>query len=372
MNLEQPSSNRTELYIGLMSGTSLDGVDAVLTDFSSQHPKQVAAYYLPYPRDLSERLLALQYCDGDELHRSAALGNELARLYSLAVAAVLGQAGVNAESVQAIGCHGQTVRHNPKEGYTLQLGNPALLAELSGIHVVADFRSRDIAAGGQGAPLVPAFHQAVFRSAETHRVILNIGGIANVTNLDPDSLTSGFDTGPGNMLLDAWIRRHQGKDFDEGGVWASEGQAIPRLLDRLLAHPFFGWAPPKSCGREEFNVDWLNSHLVGEEAAIDVQATLLQLTARSIAAAIENWCGRPDELVVCGGGARNDALLKQLSLHIPHTRVLTSAALGIDADWVEAVAFAWLARQTLKGLPGNLPSVTGAKGTRILGAIYPR
>lgn len=361
-----------DLYIGLMSGTSLDGIDAVLADFGTHPPKLITTHYIPYPRELAGRLLALQKKNGDELHRAALIGNDLARLYHRAVESVLDQAGILAESVDAIGCHGQTIRHNPSECYSLQLGNPALLAELCGINVVADFRSRDMAAGGQGAPLVPAFHDAVFRAPGVHRVILNIGGIANVTDLNPASLTNGFDTGPGNMLLDAWVQRHTGQTYDEGGAWASGGQVVPRLLDALLTHPFFSSVPPKSCGREQFNLEWAESHLAGGEPSEDVQATFLELTARSTASGIERWCGKPTELVVCGGGAHNAALLKRLATHLPQTRVLTSDMLGIGADWVEALAFAWLARQTRFGLPGNLAAVTGAKGGRILGAIYPR
>ncbi len=372
MNSDEIRKNTaTGLYAGLMSGTSLDGVDAVLADFDTFPPKLIAAHYLPYSRGLSERLLALQKMGLDEVHQAALLGNEIARLYHQAVETVLEKAIVTAESVRAVGCHGQTIRHNPHDGYSLQLGNPALLAELSGISVVADFRSRDIAAGGQGAPLVPAFHEAVFRSPEVHRIILNVGGIANVTSLNPGSVTIGFDTGPGNMLLDAWVQRHTGQAFDEGGMWASTGHVIPRLLDTLLTHPFFGLAPPKSCGREQFNIDWLQSNLAGNVPAQNVQATLLELTARSITSAIECWCSRPDELVVCGGGAHNATLLRRLSVLLPQTWVMTSDTLGIGSDWVEALAFAWLARQTLLGLPGNLPDVTGARGERILGAIYP-
>lgn len=373
MNSGKPPKDTAELYIGLMSGTSLDGVDATLVDFSEQPPRMVATCYLPYPRELAERLLGLQNNGEDELHRAALLGIQLTGLYYLAVQGLLGEAGVAAAAVRAIGCHGQTVRHNPVEGYTLQLGNPALLAELCDISVVADFRSRDIAAGGQGAPLVPAFHEAVFRSPEIHRVILNVGGIANVTNLGPASATTGFDTGPGNILLDAWAQRHTGKAYDEGGKWASSGRVIPQLLEALLAHPYFSTTPPKSCGREQFNLDWLGKHLpIDRTAAVDIQATLLEFTACSITSAIQRWCGIPNELVVCGGGAHNEVLLKRLAIHLPQTEVLTSEALGIGVDWVEAEAFAWLARQTLLGLPGNLPTVTGSRGGRILGAIYPR
>ena len=361
----------TDLYVGLMSGTSLDGVDTVLADFGIFPPKLIATHYLPYPRKLSDRLLALQRAGSNELHNAALIGNEIAHLYHQAVEAVLEEGSIKAKSVCAIGCHGQTIRHNPRNGYTLQLGNPALLSELSGISVVADFRSRDVAAGGQGAPLVPAFHDAVFRVPEVHRIILNVGGIANVTTLKPDSNTTGFDTGPGNILLDAWVQQEKGCPFDEGGNLASSGNLIPRLYNTLITHPFFSLAPPKSCGREEFNIDWIMTNLLGGERPQDVQATLLELSARSIASATENWCGIPDELVVCGGGARNTALLKRLSVLFPQTRVMASDMLGIGANWIEALAFAWLARQALLGLPGNLPCATGARGARILGAIYP-
>ncbi len=364
-------NSAAELYIGLMSGTSLDGVDAVLADFVASPPKLLATHFLSYPRELSTRLLALQKMGPDELHQAAVLGNEIVRLYHHAVEAVLEKTGVMADSVLAVACHGQTIRHNPHDGYSLQLGNPALLAELCGIRVVADFRSRDIAAAGQGAPLVPAFHEAVFRSSGIHRIILNLGGIANVTNLAPDSDVTGFDTGPGNMLLDAWVQRHTGQAFDGNGNWASCGHVIPLLLDSLLSHPFLGLAPPKSCGREQFNIEWLESNLIGGEPAQDVQTTLLEFSAKTISSAIERWCGLPDELVVCGGGAHNSTLLKRLSALLPQARVMTTDMLGIGVDWVEATAFAWLARQTLLGLPGNLPGVTGAKGARILGAIYP-
>jgi anhydro-N-acetylmuramic acid kinase len=373
MNSGKPPTDKAELYVGLMSGTSLDGIDAVLVDFSTQPPRLITTRYLPYPRALADCLLALQGKGEDELHRAALLGIELACLYYQAVQAMLDKAGIGAGAVLAIGCHGQTVRHNPSDGYSLQLGNPALLAELSGISVVADFRSRDIAAGGQGAPLVPAFHEAVFRSLEIHRIILNVGGIANITDLKPASATKGFDTGPGNMLLDAWIQRHGGRAYDEGGEWASSGRVIPQLLEALLAHPYFSSAPPKSCGREQFNLNWLDANLPANKPAVaDVQATLLELTASSVTSALRRWCGIPDELAICGGGAHNNFLLKRLAAHLPQTRMTTSETLGIDPDWVEAVAFAWLARQTLLGLPGNLPTVTGSKGARILGAIYPR
>ena len=362
------------LVIGLMSGTSLDGVDAVLVDFSEnpqRAPATLATFWLPYPADIRRQALQLQSAQHDEIHAAELLANQLAHCFAEAVHQLLAVAGVNAARVAAIGCHGQTIRHQPAAGYTIQLNNPALLAELTGIAVVADFRSRDIAAGGQGAPLVPAFHAAVFGDPELHRVILNLGGIANLTDLDPRQPVRGFDCGPGNLLMDAWIERHLGRRYDEGGSWASKGQVIPELLQRLLADAFFAASPPKSCGREEFNSDWLQRHLSGSEPPDDVQATLLELTAVSASAAIGRWCGRPQELFVCGGGARNQALMARLQQLLPDCRVAGTDFLGQPADWVEAVAFAWLAWRTLRGEPGNLATVTGARGSRILGAIYP-
>lgn len=360
-----------DLFVGLMSGTSLDGVDAILADFSSAAPALRATAYLPFSPELRSDLLRLHHPGSDELHQTALLAQKLAHIYSSAVSLVLENALVSATDVRAIGCHGQTIRHQPQFGYTIQLNNPALLAELTGISVVADFRSRDIAAGGQGAPLVPAFHAAQFSDAKLHRAILNLGGIANITDLKPGRCIRGFDCGPGNMLIDAWIQRHLGREYDEGGVWAISGRVLPNLLDNLLAHAFFADKPPKSCGREQFNLDWLEGFLSTGDAPADIQATLLALTAISVQQAILRWCGQIDELYVCGGGAHNTALLTKLGELLPKATVRTTEALGLPADWVEAMAFAWLAQRTLTGLPGNLPEVTGAKGPRLLGAIYP-
>ena len=362
---------RAEFFIGLMSGTSLDGVDAALVRFRSHKPRCVATHYRPYGDEIRREALALQAPGFDELQRSAGLANRLADIYAQVVAELLAKAGIPASSVRAIGCHGQTVRHVPAAGYTLQLSNPARLAERTGIAVVADFRSRDIAAGGQGAPLVPAFHDALFRAPARHRVIVNIGGIANVTDLAPGRATGGFDCGPGNMLLDAWVARHLGTAYDDGGNWARRGRILPHLLARLSSHPFFAAAPPKSCGREEFGSAWLDSQLDGSEGAADVQATLVALTVTGIVDAIAHWCGKPAELFVCGGGAHNAVIMTSLAARLSHLEVGTTDTLGLPADWVEAVAFAWLAYRTLRGLPGNLPEVTGAHGPRILGAVYP-
>jgi len=359
------------LVAGLMSGTSLDGVDAVLVDFSADLPRTLATFWQPYSDDIRRQTLKLQTAQPDEIHAAALLANDLARCYADAVRQLLADAGIDAARVAAIGCHGQTIRHQPAAGYSVQLNNPALLAELTGISVVADFRSRDIAAGGQGAPLVPAFHASVFGDPQKHRAILNVGGIANLTDLNPGQPVRGFDCGPGNLLLDAWIERHQGQRYDEAGQWASRGQVLPELLRRLLADAFFAADPPKSCGRDEFNLPWLERHLSGGERAEDVQATLLELTAVAATQAIDRWCGNPDELFVCGGGARNQALMARLQHHLPNRRVASTDSLGQPADWVEAVAFAWLAWRTLRGEPGNLAQVTGARGPRVLGAIYP-
>lgn len=356
-------------YIGIMSGTSLDGIDAVLADFNSSPPSLPHTFYLPYNEDLRGRLLDLHQPGNDELHRAAMLGNELARRYADAVAGLLKQSGVEAQNIAAIGCHGQTVRHRPELGYTLQLNNPALLAELTGITVVADFRSRDIAAGGQGAPLVPAFHQALFSDQKVHRVIVNIGGISNLTSLAPDGEVAGFDCGPGNLLMDAWCMRHIGKAYDENGTWAESGKVIPALLEKLLAHPFFSLPPPKSTGRETFNLAWLESCLAGDENPADVQATLLQVTVEAIARSVITCFPDAAEIYPCGGGARNGLLLTRLRAALAGKKVDLTDALGVDADWLEAFAFAWLAQQAILGVPGNLSAVTGAKGSRILGVI---
>ena len=360
-----------ELYVGLMSGTSLDGVDAALVQIGDGELQFLSSAYQPYPEDVRAAALALHTPGPDDLHHASLLGNRVAELYAQAVAELLESAGTEARHIKAIGAHGQTVRHNPAAGYTLQLINPALLAELSGITTVADFRSRDIAAGGQGAPLVPAFHDAMLRHPGEHRVVLNLGGIANITDLAPGRPTRGFDTGPGNMLLDAWIQQHQGLSYDEDGAWGANGKAREGLLTRLLAHPYLSLSPPKSCGREEFNLAWLLDSLDGSEAATDVQATLVELSARSIADAVRMHCGKPDVLFACGGGAHNQQLMAALARYLPDTRVTTTDTAGLDGDSLEAIAFAWLAQRTMHGLSGNLPEVTGARGERILGAVYP-
>ncbi len=360
-----------ELFVGLMSGTSLDGIDAAIADFGGAGVRLLHSHYQPFQPQLRESLLELHDEGRNELHRAAAIANRLSHAYAAAVRTLLAQAGIKPPQIAAIGCHGQTVRHRPDAGYTLQLVNGALLAELSGITVVCDFRSRDIAAGGQGAPLVPAFHHQLFHDANRHRVIVNIGGIANVTDLPPSGVVTGFDCGPGNLLLDAWIMGNMGKSYDENGAWAAQGKVLPALLDTFLSHEFFRLPPPKSTGREAFNLAWLKRALSGTESATDVQATLLELTAAGIAQAIGNHCSGATEVYACGGGARNKALISRLRELLSGAKLDVTDTLGIDAEWLEALAFAWLARQALHGKPGNLPGVTGAKGPRVLGAIYP-
>ncbi len=361
---------KPNLYIGIMSGTSLDGIDVALVEFTSSQPKLIASHYLAYMPTLQADLLALHQPDFNELHQAQLVGNQLAHLYATATADLLKKSHCLADQIKAIGCHGQTIRHRPDQHYTIQLGNSALLTELSGITVISDFRTRDIAAGGQGAPLVPAFHHQVLRHPTVHRVIVNIGGISNLTNLQPDQPTTGFDCGPGNLLMDAWIRSQHGVSFDRGGAWATSGAIIPALLQKLLSEPFFHTPPPKSSGRDLFSMEWLSSKLTGNKAPADVQATLLALTSHSIAEAIKQHCSGVRDVYLCGGGAHNHALVKQLKSALPNAKILLTDVLGIEADWMEAIAFAWLAQQTLAGQSANLPDVTGARHACVLGAIY--
>ena len=362
-----------DTFIGLMSGTSLDGIDAVIARFDPASGAATLAHshYQPFPPPLRDALLGLNEPGHDELHRAALAAQQLAHAYAAAIRTLLAQAGLGAQDIAAIGCHGQTVRHRPDAGYTTQIVNAALLAELSGITTVCDFRSRDIAAGGQGAPLVPAFHRHAFGSSTEHRAVVNIGGIANITDLPPDRIAAGFDCGPGNALMDEWITAHRDRAYDENGTWAASGQSLPNLLNALLTHDYFARQPPKSTGRDLFNLAWVRRALAGDEAAADVQATLLALTVESIALGIERHCAGTQAVFVCGGGAHNDALMTRLATRLPGRRVANTGAIGVDADWVEALAFAWLARQALLREPGNVPGVTGAKGPRVLGAIYP-
>ena len=376
------------LYIGLMSGTSMDGVDGVLVDFVADARsglRVVADAHVAMPPSLGAELLALNTPGPDELQRAALAANALARLQAEVVAHLLIKADIEPKQVRAVGSHGQTVRHRPGEfdgtGFTTQLNNGALLAEACGVDVVCDFRSRDVAAGGQGAPLVPAFHRDVFASA-TPRAVLNIGGIANVTQLPStdesaptdDTSLGGFDTGPGNALMDHWCRLHTDAPYDDDGRWAGSGNVDGMLLVELLADAYFRKAPPKSTGRDLFNADWLARALAragGARVPADVQATLLELTARSAIDALRAAAPGTRELLVCGGGARNGALMARLAALWPGLTVAATDSAGLPAQQVEAAAFAWLAKQFCERLPGNHPKVTGATGLRILGALYP-
>ncbi len=362
--------NSSALYVGIMSGTSLDGVDAALVEFADGQAKLRGAYYQAYSQPIKDVLLALHHPPGNELHQAQLVGNELARLYAAATAAVLQVGNTTPDHIRAIGCHGQTIRHCPDQGYTLQLGNAALLTELTGITVVSDFRSRDIAAGGQGAPLVPAFHDQMLRHPGIHRAIVNIGGISNLTNLPPARSATGFDCGPGNLLMDTWCMQHLGKPYDDNGAWAASGSVLPALLEQMLNEPFFALPPPKSSGRDLFNMEWLRNKLQGSERTENVQATLLELTCRTIAQSIQQYCVGAKEIYLCGGGAHNQILRSRLAVLLSDCAVQTTNALGVDGDYLEAIAFAWLAQQALHGKPANLPLVTGAKHPCILGAVY--
>ncbi|MBF5003957.1 anhydro-N-acetylmuramic acid kinase [Diaphorobacter caeni] len=370
--------DKPSLFIGLMSGTSLDGVDGVLVAFSGNGKPQLRHHASsPFPDDLRTELLALNTSGANELHRAALAANGLVRVYAQVVRDLLKQGGLKAGDITGIGAHGQTVRHRPQEfdhnGYTLQLNNPALLAELSGSTVVADFRSRDVAAGGQGAPLVPAFHVGVFGRAGETVAVLNLGGIANLSVLRADGSVLGFDCGPANALMDYWCHQHTGKWYDANGTWAAQGKIVGPLLGALLQEPYFAQNPPKSTGRDLFNPDWLKQRLAKHPDidSQDVQATLAELTAISCADDLKRLAPDARELIVCGGGALNQHLMQRLQAHLPGVTVQSSAAHGIDPQQVEAAAFAWLARQCLLGQSGNLASVTGARGPRVLGAIYP-
>ena len=364
-------------YIGLMSGTSLDGVDGVLCHFDTGQPTVVGHVSLPFSPELKSELLSLNQAGANELRRAALAANALARTYVAAVARLLAQGGLPTSAVHAIGAHGQTVRHQPGlhdgTGYTLQLNNPALVAEHTGIDVVADFRSRDVAAGGQGAPLVPAFHRALFGQPNDTVLVLNIGGIANLSVLPASGPVVGFDCGPGNALMDHWCELHTGHPYDNRGAWAASGHVLPGLLSRLMSEPFLALQPPKSTGRDLFNPAWLQRCLQEAPPArpVDIQATLTQFTAQACIDDVRRHGKGARRLLVCGGGALNQHLMDLLQAGLPELVVETTEAHGLPATQVEATAFAWLARRFMHRLPGNLPHVTGAEGPRILGALYP-
>jgi len=365
-----------DLYVGLMSGTSLDGVDGVLADFS-QGLRVLGHASAPFEAPIQAELLALNRSGADEIHRSELAANALMRVYAGVVAQLLSSCGVGASQVRAIGAHGQTVRHRPQEfdgtGYTVQLAQPALLAELTGIDVVADFRSRDVAAGGQGAPLAPFFHRALFGRAGENVGVLNIGGIANLSLLRADGSMLGFDCGPGNALMDGWCQRHLGRPYDDGGAWAAGAAPDAALLNALLTEPFFVKAPPKSTGRDLFNEAWLQQRLAGFASLgpQQVQATLAELTAQACAGDVLRYEPGLARLIVCGGGALNTHLMGRLQALLPAARVISSAEAGLPPLQVEATAFAWLARKTVLREKLSLESTTGARGARVLGGIWP-
>lgn len=367
------------LFLGLISGTSADGIDAALVAFdAAARPHVLAARTTPYPADLRQRVLAMATSDAAiALDDYGRLDVEIGECFAAAAGTLLHEAGIDHADVAAIGSHGQTVRHRVggAHPFTLQIGDPSVIAERSGITTVADFRRADVAAGGQGAPLLPALHAAVFADDAIPRAILNLGGIANLTLLAPNSGNGGgdvigFDSGPANCLLDAWAERHLGKPRDDGGAWARSGRVDEPLLAVLLADPYFAAPPPKSTGREDFNLAWLEARLPAGIAPASVQATLLVLSARSIADALRAHASATREVYACGGGVHNAALMDALRVELPGVTVDSTAALGVDPDYVEAIGFAWLARARLAGEPGNLPRVTGARGPRLLGAIH--
>jgi anhydro-N-acetylmuramic acid kinase len=362
----------TELYIGLMSGTSVDGIDAALVDFESSKPQLLATHFEKMPSELRKTILEICQPGLNEINRMGELDVVLGKQFAKTVNLLLEKNNISASEIRAIGSHGQTIRHHPDKHFTLQVGDPNVIAAETGITTIADFRRRDMAYGGQGAPLVPAFHQSVFADKNVNRVIVNIGGIANITLL-PANLsrpTSGFDTGPGNTLLDAWAEIHLQKPCDEQGIWASQGKVNTNLLNNLLNDPFFKLPAPKSSGREYFNLSWLESYLSLEAiSAVDVQTTLVELTATSIINEIKAHLNS-GELLVCGGGIHNQFLMQRLKWIGSTYHIESTQKLGIDPDWVEAVAFAWLAKQTIDKKPGNLTEVTGANKNTILGGVY--
>ena len=359
------------LFIGVMSGTSLDGADAALVEFAGPTPRTIAFSSVPFTPGLKQRVLDLCQPGSDSLELAGIVSLELSELYARVVDGVIAAAGIDRDTVAAIGCHGQTVRHRPDLGFTTQLNDPARLAELTGLDVIADFRRRDMAAGGQGAPLVPAFHEALFRRPDRSRAVVNIGGISNVTALPAGRRTLGFDCGPGNVLLDGWARRHLGAEFDENGRWAAVGNTDEALLERLMREPFIGLPPPKSTGRELFRLAWLDERLTAGNDAADVQSTLTDFTARSIVDAVERFCPETEEIYLSGGGARNATLVDRITRRAAGRLVATTDVLGVPTAHVESMAFAWLAMKCLRREPVDLRAVTGAASPRILGAIYP-
>jgi anhydro-N-acetylmuramic acid kinase len=378
-----PSNSAQQLFIGLISGTSADGIDAALVRFTDDgdttHCELVHGRTYPWPEELRSRLITLgQGAPVNSLDEVGTLDVRIGEHFAAAALQLARDAGITARDVLAIGSHGQTLRHRPagaafdgRYPFTMQLGDAHLIAERSGITTVADFRRRDVAAGGHGAPLLPALHNALLHSPREDRAVLNLGGIANFTLLPAHGNVRGFDTGPANALMDAWCARHTGQAFDAGGAFAAQGACDAALLQRLLDEAWFALPPPKSTGREVFHLEWVEARLRGNETAADVQATLLELTAASVAGALLAHQPGTRRVLVCGGGVHNARLLERIAARLPDAVVESTARHGVDPDFVEAMGFAWLARQALLGKPGNLPSVTGARGPRVLGVVYP-
>ena len=363
-----------DLFVGLMSGTSMDGIDAALVQFSDSDVDILATHTEPYPADLQQALrAAIQKPMSEKLDTTGELHRSVGASFRDAASNLISKSGVDRSRIRAIGSHGQTLRHQPDadKPFSLQIGDPDLIATGTGITTIANFRKADIDAGGQGAPLVPPFHEWLFRRGDHDRVVANIGGIANITILREDgSDTTGFDTGPGNGLMDLWTRRHLGTAFDADGKWAASGEVKEELLERMLRDPYFGLGPPKSTGFEYFNAAWLDQFELATIAPADVQATLCELTVRTITDALIRHAQDARQLFVCGGGARNRTVMRRLQEALDDCEVLSTKHAGLDPDWVEAVAFAWLAMRTLAGLTGNLPSVTGASHKVVLGEIH--
>ena len=371
---------KESLYVGLMSGTSIDAIDCAIVQCSDSGISILASREHPIPAATRKRIATLSHTGPDEIEHMGKLDRELGQLFSEATLALLSEAAIAPRDIAAIGSHGQTIRHHPasaghspEESFTVQIGDPNTIAEMTGITTVADFRRRDIAAGGEGAPLAPAFHAAAFSSEGVNRAIVNIGGIANASLLAGEKLLMGFDTGPGNTLLDHWISHHRGERYDRGGNWAAEGKMIPELLQGMMLHPYLSKSGPRSTGKEAFNLDWLGScHAdIASLNTQDVQATLAEFTAATIAMSLEKCKAKISEVYICGGGAHNTDLMRRLHQKLTTVKLDTTAALGMDPDWVEAAAFAWLARQSILGLAGNAPVVTGARGPRVLGGVFP-
>jgi anhydro-N-acetylmuramic acid kinase len=373
--MTEPVDDGAELYIGLISGTSADGIDAALVRFEQNQPRLMHALTHAWPEALRTQILRVAQDETTlDLDAFGRLDIAVGRTFADAVEALLAQSGTPAASVRAVGSHGQTIRHRPsgEHPFTLQIGNAAVIAERCGIDTVADFRSADVAAGGQGAPLLPAVHAMLLSTLGRTRVVLNLGGIANITVLAADGCVFGFDTGPANGLMDAWCLRHRGEAFDRGGAFAASGRTDEALLAQLLRDPYFAMPPPKSTGREHFHLAWLDAQLHALSISpADVQATLLELTAQSIAVAIDAHAKDAADVLLCGGGVHNPVLIQRLQELLQPRELASTAVYGVDPDYLEATAFAWLARQRLLGLPGNLPAVTGARGFRVLGAVYP-